>query len=210
MYKILWPLQILNSSTVLLVFISSAINPQSNMFGARVGMKEPHPLQKQWVSPNLRMARSGQRRQRLKTVLRSHKVGAGPLPLSVKIRSRYWLRQTFSATAVGFPVIRTSRSIASAANVEAHQYSAPCAFSSKVQASCQVLLLPELWACKSIEEWFPQTTFWNCCIPLLCTSSSTFPLYFFSLLMQLASSIGLLKLLYCTSYIVLVICLNKR
>ena len=93
------------------------------MFEARMGMKEPHPLQKHWVLPRLRMARSGQGRQRLKTVLRSHKVGAGPLPLSVKIRSRYWSRQIFDATAVGFSVISTIRFIASAANIEAHQLS---------------------------------------------------------------------------------------
>ena len=124
------------------------------MFRARVDMKEPHPFQKQWISSNLRMARSGQRRQRLKTVPHSHEMGTGPLSLSVKIRSRCWSHQTFDATVVGFPIIRTSRSVASAANVEAYQLPAPCTFSSKVLASCWVLLLPELWACKSIEEWF--------------------------------------------------------
>ena len=87
------------------------------MFEARMGMKEPHPLQKHWVLPRLRMARSGQGRQRLKTALRFHKVGAIPPPLLAKIRSKCWLRQIFGAIAVGFLVVSTIRSIASAANM---------------------------------------------------------------------------------------------
>ena len=67
------------------------------------------------------MARSRQGRQRLKIVLRFHMVEAIPPPLLVKIRSRYWSRQIFGATAVGFTVIITIRSIVSAANMEAHQ-----------------------------------------------------------------------------------------
>ena len=86
-----------------------------------MGVKDPHSFQRHWVSPSLRMAWPGQGRQRLKTVLRFHKVGVIPPPLSVKIRSRYWSRQIFGATAVEFPVISTSRSIASATNMEAHQ-----------------------------------------------------------------------------------------
>ena len=55
------------------------------MFEARVGMKEPHPLQRHWVLPRLKIAYSEQGRQRLKAVLHFHKVGAMPPPLSVKI-----------------------------------------------------------------------------------------------------------------------------
>jgi len=85
------------------------------MFEARMGMKEPHPFQKHWVLPRLRMVRSGQGRQRLKTTFRFHNVGAVLLPLSAKIRSRCWLRQIFGASAVGFLVVSTIRFIVSAA-----------------------------------------------------------------------------------------------
>ena len=87
------------------------------MFEARVGVKEPHPLQKHWVFLSLRMARSGQGRQRLKTALRFHKMEAIPPPLSVKIRSRYWSRQIFDATALGLLIVGTIRSLSSAANM---------------------------------------------------------------------------------------------
>ena len=87
------------------------------MFEARVGVKEPHSLQKHQVLPRLKMARSGQGRQRFKTVLHFHEVGAMPPLLSVKIRSRCWSRQTFGATAVGFLVVSTIRSLSSAANM---------------------------------------------------------------------------------------------
>ena len=86
-----------------------------------MGMKEPHPLQRHWVFPSLRMARSGQGKQRLKTALCFHKLGAIPPPLSVKIQSRYWSCKIFGTTAVRFLVTSTIRSIASAANMEAHQ-----------------------------------------------------------------------------------------
>ena len=58
------------------------------MFEARVGVKEPHLLQKHLVSPRLKMARSGQGRRRLKTILLFHKTGEKPPPPSAKIRSR--------------------------------------------------------------------------------------------------------------------------
>ena len=45
-----------------------------------------------------------------------------------------------------------------------------CTFSSKVQAPRRVLLLPELWACKSIEEWFPYSTSRRSSQPFLCVS----------------------------------------
>ena len=90
------------------------------MFKARVGVKEPYSLQRHWILPKLKVARSGRGRHRLKTILCFYKVGAISPPLSVKIRSRYWSRQIFGAIAVGFPVASTIRSIASAANIEAH------------------------------------------------------------------------------------------
>ena len=87
------------------------------MFEARVGVKEPHPLQRHWVFLRLKIARSGQGRQRLKVVLCFRKVGAMPPPLSVKIRSRCWSRQIFGVTAVGCLVVSTIRSLSSAANM---------------------------------------------------------------------------------------------
>ena len=114
----LQPFQTPNPSAVLKIFIASATKTlKSDMFEALVGVKEPHPLQRNWVLPRLKMAQSGQGRQRLKTVLHFHKVGAMPPPLSVKIRSRCWSRQIFGATAVGFLVISTIRSISSATNM---------------------------------------------------------------------------------------------
>ena len=58
------------------------------MVKARMGIKGPYPFQKYWVSLRLKMARSGQGRQRLKTFLPLDKVGKEPLLPSAKIRSR--------------------------------------------------------------------------------------------------------------------------
>ena len=87
------------------------------MFEARVGVKEPHLLQKHWVSPRLKMARSGQGRQRLRTILLFHKTGEKPPSPSAKIRSRCWSRQILDATAMGFLIVGTIRSLSSAANM---------------------------------------------------------------------------------------------
>ena len=87
------------------------------MFEARVGVKEPHLLQKHWVSPRLKIARSGQGRRRLKIVLLFHKAGEKLPPPSAKIRSRCWSRQIFGATAMGFLIVGTIRSLSSAANM---------------------------------------------------------------------------------------------
>ena len=87
------------------------------MFEAKVGVKGPYPLQKYWVSPRLKMARSGQGRRRLKTALPFHKVREKPPPPSAKIRSRCWSHQIFCATAMGFLIVGTIRSLSSAANM---------------------------------------------------------------------------------------------
>ena len=87
------------------------------MFEAKVGVKEPHPLQKHQVSSRLKMARSGQGRRRLKTALPFHKAGEKPPPPSAKIRSRCWSHQIFGATAMGFLIVGTIRSPLSIANM---------------------------------------------------------------------------------------------
>ena len=79
--------------------------------------KRPHPLQKHWVSPRLKMARSGQGRQRLKTLLPLDKAGKKPVLPLAKFRSRCWSHQIFGATALGFLIIGTIRSLSSAANM---------------------------------------------------------------------------------------------
>ena len=71
-------------------------------------MKEPYPSQKYHVLMKLKMARSGQGWQRLKILLTL---------LSAKIRSRGSSRQTFGATELGSPIISTSRSLMSIANM---------------------------------------------------------------------------------------------
>ena len=87
------------------------------MVGTKIGVKGSHPLQKHWVSPRLKMARSGQGRRRLKTALPFPKAGEKPsLPLA-KIRSRYWSHQIFGATAMGFLIVGTICSLLSAANM---------------------------------------------------------------------------------------------
>ena len=71
-------------------------------------MKEPYPSQKYHVLMKLKMARSGLGWQRLKILLTL---------LSAKIRSRGSSRQTFDATELGSPIISTSRSLMSIANM---------------------------------------------------------------------------------------------
>ena len=80
-------------------------------------VKGLHPLQKHWVSPRLKMARSGQGRRRLKTALPFRKAGEKPPLPSAKIRSRYWSHQIFSATVVGFLIVGTIYSLSSATNM---------------------------------------------------------------------------------------------
>ena len=77
-------------------------------FEIGAGMKGPYPSQKCHVLLKLKMARSGQGWQRLKILL---------ILLSAKIRSRGSLRQTFGATELGSPIISTSRSLMSIANM---------------------------------------------------------------------------------------------
>ena len=73
------------------------------MVKARVRVKEPHPLQKPWVSLRFRMARLGQGRQRLKIFLLLDKARKEPLLPSAKIRNRWRSHQIFGATALGLP-----------------------------------------------------------------------------------------------------------
>ena len=87
------------------------------MVKAKMGVKGPHPLQKPWASSRLKIARSGQGRQRLKTFLLLDKAGKKPLLPSAKIRSRCWSYQIFGATALGFLIVGTIRSLLSAANM---------------------------------------------------------------------------------------------
>ena len=87
------------------------------MFEAKVGVKGPHPLQKHWVSPRLKMARSGQGRRRLKTALPFHKARERPPPPSAKIQSRCWPHQIFGVTAMGFLIVSTIRSPLNVANM---------------------------------------------------------------------------------------------
>ena len=68
------------------------------MVESKMRAKGPHPLQKHWVSPRLKMARSGQGRQRVKTFLPLNKAGKESLLPSAKIRSsggriRFLVRQ---------------------------------------------------------------------------------------------------------------------
>ena len=71
-------------------------------------MKEPYTSQKYHVLMKLKMAQSGQGWRRLKILLTF---------LSAKIRSRGSLCQTFGATELGSPIISTSRSLTSIANM---------------------------------------------------------------------------------------------
>ena len=69
----------------------------------RVRVKEQNPLQKPWVSPRFRMARSGQGKQRLKTFFLLDKARKEHLLPSAKIRSGWRSHQIFGATALGSP-----------------------------------------------------------------------------------------------------------
>uniref|UniRef100_A0A7N2MKI3 Rhamnogalacturonate lyase n=1 Tax=Quercus lobata TaxID=97700 RepID=A0A7N2MKI3_QUELO len=73
-----------------------------------VGMKRPYPSQKCYILAKLRMARSGQGWERLKILL---------ILLSVKIRSRGSSLQNFGTAELGSPIISTSRSLMSIANM---------------------------------------------------------------------------------------------
>ena len=87
------------------------------MVKSRMRAKGPHPLQKHWVSPRLKMAWSGQGRQRLKTLLPLDKARKEPLLLSAKIRSRWRSYQIFGVTALRFLIVGTIRSLSIAANI---------------------------------------------------------------------------------------------
>ena len=87
------------------------------MVEAKMGVKGPHPLQKHWVSPRLKMTLSGQGRQRLKIFLPLDKAGKKPPRPSAKIRSRCWSHQIFGATALGFLIVSIIRSLSSVANM---------------------------------------------------------------------------------------------
>ena len=110
--------QIPKPPAVLKVLTASGIQALgSDMVEAKMGVKGPHPLQKHWVSPRLKMARSGQGRQRLKTFLPFDKAGKKPLLPLTKIRSRCWSHQIFGAIALGFLIVSIIRSLSSVANM---------------------------------------------------------------------------------------------
>ena len=73
------------------------------MVKARVRVKEPHPLQKPWVSSRFKKAQSRQRRQRLRTFLLLDKARKESLLPSAKIRSKWRSHQIFGAIALGLP-----------------------------------------------------------------------------------------------------------
>ena len=87
------------------------------MVRTKMGVKGPHPLQKHWVSPRLKMARSGQGRQRLKTFLPLDKAGKKPILPLAKIQSRCWSHQIFGAIELGLLIVDTIRSLSSTANM---------------------------------------------------------------------------------------------
>ena len=87
------------------------------MIMVELRMKEQLPLQKPWVSPRFRMARSGQGRQRLKALLLLDSVREEPPFPSAKIRSRWMSHQIFGATTLRFPIISIIRSRAIVANM---------------------------------------------------------------------------------------------
>ena len=70
----------------------------------RMRVNEQNPLQKPWVSPRFKMARSGQGRPRLKSFLLLDRARKEPLFPSAKIRSRWMSHQIFGATALRFPI----------------------------------------------------------------------------------------------------------
>ena len=63
---------------------------QSKMFEAWVGMKGLHTLQRHRILMILKVMWYGQERHRFKSVPRFDKGEMVFLPLSIKIRSRYW------------------------------------------------------------------------------------------------------------------------
>ena len=168
-----------------------------------MGMKEPHPLQKHWVLSRLRMARSGQGRQRLKTALRFHKVEVIPPPLLAKIRSRCWSRQIFGATAVRFLVVNTIRSIASAANMAPSCQESGLMWGLSIPASSSLRSLVSFSASPSSSFSSPGPPwcfyFFFFCFFFFCFFFFS-SLYLFFFFMQLAFSIGLLKPFHCTLY----------
>ena len=87
-----------------------------DMVKVRMRVKGPHALQKPWVSSRLNMARSGQERQRLKTLLSFDKARKEPLLPSAKIRSRWRSHQIFGAIVLRFLIAGTIRSHSIAAN----------------------------------------------------------------------------------------------
>ena len=87
------------------------------MVKSRMRAKGPHPIQKHWVSLRLKMAWSGQGRQRLRTFLPFGKVRKEPLLPSAKIRSRWRSHQIFGATELRFLIVGTIRSLSNAANM---------------------------------------------------------------------------------------------
>ena len=101
-----------NPLAIITVFIFSVIHPLCNMFETRTGVLESHPPQRRRVLPRLKVAWSGQGRHRFKIIFRLDKGEMVFLPLSIKIRSRYWSHQILSASGVRFSAISAVCSIA--------------------------------------------------------------------------------------------------
>ena len=75
-------------------------------------MKDLHLLQRHRILLRLKVMWSGQGRHRFKIILRFDKGKMVFLPLSVKIRSRYWSHQILGASEVRFSAISAVCSIA--------------------------------------------------------------------------------------------------
>ena len=75
------------------------------MFEARMWVKELHSPQRHRTLPRLKVMWSGQGRHRFKIIFRLGKGKMVFLPLSVKIRSRYWSHQIFGASEARFSAI---------------------------------------------------------------------------------------------------------
>ena len=86
------------------------------MVKSRMRANGPHPFQRHQVSPRLKMARLGQGKQRLKTLLPLDKARKEPLLPSAKIRSRWRSHQIFGATTLRFPIVDTIHFCSTAAN----------------------------------------------------------------------------------------------
>ena len=189
----------------------------------RVRVREPNPLQKPWVSPRIRMAQSGQRRQRLKILLPSigqerslfflqpkSEAGGGRIRFLVRQHWDFHLALCATHVRVWAPHFRY------------HLYLPDCCQSStcsimEILASLPLLLYhsryhPDLLGCcqSKVVDWTPLLLLlFHCwCHPYLrycyqsqIEDSSFLCALFFFFFLQLAFDIGLSKpsYVYCTT-----------